>query len=527
MKNLKKLGALLLVLVLMFSLSANAFADVTIGTGNETVAGNGAAGDGEIGGYVDSDPDVQTVDDKAVVLKKEITAYNPDEAYIYGPAITYTYAIAAASGTELVTITDEAADHTSGIATKATALGGITTGVVVTGSGTGVTTGTPDIVWDNADILEASANGTANYKTLKLDFTNVVFTAPGVYRYKITETATYTNTGVTDGDITAIRYLDVYVMRSSTFNPTHDGTSGHEFVAGDWKVYGFVCVNSTVGTTAITPSTAATTEKTNGFVDTNTAADASTADQYYTYNFTVSKDLLNDNTMINHQFPMTVEFTGGPTGTFQLIAETDGTHSTLTTTTVAAGAATVNSTTGIPGAAATNAAILKVGGAAALSAFANAGAPKVADGNATANATTGFIKYIGIPNTAIVSVTETNDVVGTTYTVKAKEDDTTNDASALAAVDLTATSNANGLVGTPKAASVSYNETAKRTAATGNAADALGKNIDIQIINDLAIISPTGVAFRVAPYALMLGFGIAILVISRRRREEEEEPALA
>lgn len=52
-------------------------------------------------------------------------------------------------------------------------------------------------------------------KTLKLDLSAVSFTEPGIYRYKITETASTGVAGVTNDTIN-VRYLDVYVKNATT-----------------------------------------------------------------------------------------------------------------------------------------------------------------------------------------------------------------------------------------------------------------------------------------------------------------------
>ncbi len=499
MKGFKKIGALLLALVMVLAMSVTAFAD-----GEATLTG------GEVGGYTAAD--TQNLDNKKINIEKDLVAYNPDESYVYGPDLDFTYTIAA--GTTGVQITDATTDHTSGVSSVTTTLAGVGVGTTLKVNGAVSATGT--ISWENTDILETSAAGTANKKYLSLDFTDVVFSQPGVYRYMITETehtdAEYAAAGVTETTGSHVRYLDVYVMRSATFDPTHTGESGHAYVAGDWRVYGFVCVYNTSAAIDDTDSNHAV--KTNGFVaGTSDGSAAITADEYYTYNLTVTKDLVGDNTMINHQFPITVAFDDADsvTGTFQLIAETDGSKSSLTTSGNAAGT-TVNGT------AIAADTVKKVGSAVALESFANAGTPKIADGSTDTGTTVGKIKYIGIPYGVTATVTETNDNVGTTYTATVKEDDTTNAGTTLVATTLTSTT---GTMATGNAsASIDNTENAARTAAVTN------HNVAIEFTNTLAIISPTGYVARIAPYALMLAAGITLLVIFMKRRKpatEDEE----
>ncbi len=465
-KFMTRLAAVVFALAILFAMSVPAFAaqDLT---------------NGEVGGYTTAD--TQNVDDKVINLKKEITVYNPDEALVYGPAITYTYQIEPASGTELVTITDEVRDHASNLATTTTALAGVTTGVTMTG------TSADTIAWTNADILNASTTGTANYKDLTIDFSNVVFTAPGVYRYKITETATsYITSGVTDGGISNVRYLDVYVMRSASYT---DGTA-----ATQWKVYGYVCVNSDSATTAITPSSAVNTVKTNGFVDTNTAENTSTADEYRTYNLTLGKTLSGDDTMNSHKFPFDATWTAGSaTGTFQFIVEETGTAQVASKTAQTA-------TTTVNGATVAADTLYKVGGADAVGTTDKDGTPSIANG--------GTIKYIGIPNGTKVAVTENNDVMGTTYATTA-----TDNSAAVAFTGGTAV-----LSSDSKTATMDPNDTAIYAQAAAPTNDT---NVAIQFTNALSIISPTGLAFRIAPYALMLAAGVSLIVLFIKRKEND------
>ncbi len=482
MKNLKKILAVALAVMMLAALSVTAMASGTPAT----------LTNGEVGGYTTAD--TPNLDNKVVKIQKEITVYNPDETLIYGPQINFAYAITGATGAELVNITDSTStantndpDHYSGLAVTVTANSGVITGMSATGDGSA--TGTPTIVWTNDDVLEASATGTANYKYLTIDFTNVNFGAPGVYRYKIEETASsYTTSGVTDGTGTAVRYLDVYVMRSDSYDAT-------TLEAADWRVYGYVCIDSSLGTANVTDATT----KTNGFVDSDSTASVSTADEYRTYNLTIGKTLSGDATMNSHKFPFDATWIAGTaTGTFQFAVEETGTASATKTPETAT--ATVNGT------AITANSLYKVGGADAVGTADKDGTPLIAN--------SGTIKYIGIPNGTKVTVTETNDVVGTTYTTTGTETIGTG-----SATDIVWTGGTSAKSADNKAATMDQSDTTiyEQTAAPAN-----DSNVAIQVTNALAIISPTGVAIRVAPFVLILAAGMMLLVLSRKSRKAED-----
>lgn len=438
--------------------------------------------DGEVGGF--TTPDTAVAQDKNVNIQKEITAYNPDGKNVYGPAITYTYAIAPAAGDELVNITDETTDHASGVAVTAKANAGITTGVTMAG------TSANTIAWTNADILETSATGVANIKNLNVDFSNVVFSQPGVFRYKITETAeAYVTSGVEDGDNTNVRYLDVYVKRADSY------TTGD--TAAQWEIYGYVCVDSSLGTTDITPETV----KTNGFVDSDTATDNSTADEYRTYNLTVTKTLVGDDSMLNNEFPFDVAFDNGDaTGTFQLAAESTG-NATVTTTSNAAG-------TTVPGSAVAAGSLLKSGAADALATAGKDGNPTIANG--------ATVTYVGIPNGTTVTVTETNNVTGTTYSTTATQK--VGDADA-AAVEFDASSTG-ALSSDSKTVSVDNQETAVYAQAAATADDT---DVTIAFTNTFAVISPTGVVVRYAPYIIMIAAAGVLAVVAFKTKRKADE----
>ena len=380
-----------------------------------------------------------------------------------------------------VSITDATSDHASGVAANTTTLAGITTGVKVNGGTAGDTaSASGTLAWTNEDILDASSSGTANYKEFTIDFSNVNFSQPGVYRYVITETANaYTSSGVTtEVTGTHARYLDVYVMRSATYDET-------KTTSDNWQIYGYVC---TIESEPITPDGDTTTTgavKTNGFVTaTNDGTDVP-ADEYHTFNLTIGKTLSGDATMNSHKFPFEAKWTAGTaTGTFQFAVETEGTAS-VTSTAVGSGSRTLEA----------------VGDADEVGDVED-GSPLIAN--------SGTVKYIGIPTGTKVTITETNDVTGTTYTTTAKD----GTADAELTPGGTATSSDSTTVTMPQNGTAAYEQAAAPAADT---------NVTIQYTNTLALISPTGYVVRYAPYGLMLIGGIALLIVAKKHRRHTEE----
>ena len=66
------------------------------------------------------------------------------------------------------------------------------------------------------------------------------------------------------------------------------------------------------------------------------------------------------------------------------------------------------------------------------------------------------------------------------------------------------------------------NETSKDAVLNAQAHGTQNINKTIAFTNTLLVISPTGVVLRVAPYVLMLGVGLVLLVIARKRRLARE-----
>ena len=463
MKNtMKKALALALAVLMMASLSVAAFAE-----GEAELTG------GEVGGYAQADS--PTVQNKTLILKKELTAYNLDETQIQAPTISYTYTIAPVEPS--FNVTDEASDHATGIGARTVPTkAGITAGVTLTG--TAVNT----IAWTNTDTLTASATGTANYKDLKIDFSNVVFTGPGIYRYIITETApNYAASGVTEckaGEPAAShdRYLDVYVKAADSF------TNGS--TAEEWDIYGYVCMYENK---AITPDGDTTTTgamKTNGFVSGTNDGTVIKADSYYTFNVTVSKTVVNDNyAKATHAFPFTVIFTNADvTQSVDISSATTGTTTPTGFVDPAAGALSDDDTRGIV--------------------FIKDGAS---------------VKYIGIPNGTSVEVYETNDMTGVIYQVTT----TLTPTGTAPSTDNSVSWDVKPTVAVAQAAEKEAFQSTKATIAT--TADKDDDNAyAVAVTNRLLTISPTGVSLRVAPYALMLCAGLLLVFFSRRRKAKAE-----
>ena len=399
-KAYKRIAALALTLMLVFALSATAF----------------AAQEMDSSGVVGSTSESLN---KTLNIPVKLKVYNPETVNVYAPNITYTFTVAAGSaGKEITDSTGvKAKTKTAAVPTYASTLSWASASTLVGASSSG------------------DDSSTANVQNLALDFSGVSFGAAGVYRYTITESATYTGTGVTAGatgldtadNTKHVLYLDVYVK---------DGTA-----AGD-TIYGYVLHTADDDTT--TSST-----KVGCFED-----------EYYTSNLKVTKTLVGDAAKNTNQFPMNVAFDASSiTAGFHLVTRKTGTNATVSTL--------------------------------ADKTYTDAAAA-VANG-ATAN----YIEYVGIPTGVTFTVTETNNVQGTTY-------------NAQYAID-------GGTAST--AAPKYYNETLAATTTT--VAEKTAHTVDFT--NTLALISPTGVVLRVAPYVFMLAAGIFLLTLSRRRRRATED----
>ena len=390
---------------------------ITVSAEGATSLTNGVAGTG-----------AGTALEKVVEIEKELLVYNPSEAVVAAPQITYTYTLTAGTADKIITDSEKISGWT------------------IPGVLPATTTAT--VVYNNEDI-NAAAAGESNIKTFNFDFSGVSYPKAGIYRYVVTETTDVAKSaaGIEDGTISNVRYLDVYVRDART------GETGRQ-------IYGYVLMsydNDVDGQATATTNTVTQAVKTTGFVAATDAdgSSALTPDIYKTYNLTVGKTLNGDDYMLEHQFPFTINFTnGGVTQNVLLKVETTG-----------------NATAAEPAAGAINAA---------------AYTPTIAD-SAT-------VKYVGIPKASTQTVKETDDVHGTTYYSSYQID------------------------GGAASAQFPIMENDDSQTATLVEADETPVDHTIQFTNEFALISPTGVAWRVAPYALLLIAGICFAVYSQKRR---------
>ncbi len=293
MKKMRKLAALLLAVMMTVGLCATAWASSV--------------------NQIDADGTNET-SANTISFKNVLVAYNPDETSIYAPALSYAFAIEAATtegqgvGT---TVTDS--NDVQAIVLPGNYSGTDSNGNTIAVSGTPrITVAKPAYTMD--ETITAAPNGADNESLVTVDFNNVTFPKPGIYRYVLTRTVTDANAALETQDTTQttnknIRYLDVYVQE------TLDGTEVKH------PIYGYVLHN-------VTDDIDEDTEKSDGFYD-----------DYKTSNLVVSKTLVNDAAMNGHKFPFTVTFANTKNGHIMVDAK-EGTDGKAEVAAMGAGATT-------------------------------------------------------------------------------------------------------------------------------------------------------------------------------------------
>ncbi len=402
---------------------------------------------------------------QTISIEKDIVIYNPDDATVYVPEITYNYTVAEATVSANDTITDKEGNT---VKVKAGVENGVTMG----------TDSTADFPKTGEEKIAASATGTVLTDTFNLVIDPTKFAAAGVYRYIIseeTDASDLTDVGMTrsSNDYRSTRTLDVYIEDN---NGTR-GVVGYVLSVGD--------NTTTINGEDIDPATTIT-GKTTGFVQDyidktvdpeldGTPADGSTpktdkklADEYYTYNYKVTKVITGNLSDKMEKFPFTVTVKGNNGQKFTA----DGQEAAI----------------------ASGEKVIK----------------KLLGNNES-------IELIGIPANASIAVEESNPNLGT-YTVSLTE------ASEIEAPAVVYSDTIAKKLTPDSTASFDEKKISAYTDAS-TAADALlnKQNLkDTTFTNDLQTISPTGVVLMAAPYAIMLGAAVFFIVFSLRRRRDDE-----
>lgn len=195
-----------------------------------------------------------TFSSNSITLNKSVDMINEIDGNYYGPDITFTYTVAPATGT-LPPIVDE---NNNPIAYRKP---GRADAVTYDG-----------IIEYISAPKTFSAAGTPDNQTEQLSFDMSKFTAPGIYRYVLTDTtdaAVLNAAGIVrprgyDSEL----YLDVYVQEAAN---------------GGFEIYGAILIRND----------GETETKTDGFDD----------DEYHTFNVIVTKTTEGDK---SHEFPFTV-----------------------------------------------------------------------------------------------------------------------------------------------------------------------------------------------------------------------------
>lgn len=463
----KKLGAIILALVMIFALSATAFAeDTTNNTNNDS---------GSLNATTDPNSAIKTVAENKITLNKTLIVFNPEAVGVYEPNIQYTYSVTPVTvntAADKATVKDDGSLN-DGVPVTLHVKNGVAGGLVFTSAQAFADTNTK---------VDAKAAGTLVEKNIVLTVDPTVFTAAGIYRYKLSDT-----TAVADLNAVGItrpegyktdRYIDLYVK-----NNGKDASGNPLFKIENAVVFVETSVNPTEGN--ITPAT----EKTTGFNEDpqtdNDYTDDTTADHYYTYNLKVEKETTGNLADKSHGFPFAVSISGIKASKITFagvgVAAASAADETVTSGAVTKGELTESSVL------------------------------KLADGQS--------VTFYGIPYGASAIVSEYNDTYDE-YTAKKDVTKTTNASTEVKlAADVTLTAKdasakaelATILIDAGTAHSAT--DTTQKSTATTVA----------HFTNNLAEISPTGVVLRVAPYALMLGAGFLFILLAKRRKEEPEE----
>lgn len=141
-----------------------------------------------------------------ITIEKNLKVTNPTLTSVDGPGASFAYAVAP--------VAPAATNGGTSVSD------GTHTATVQQGPANGVTLSAASIEYPIGTAVNASATGADNIKSITATADISKFTAPGIYRYELTETATLGDCEAANTETSGKRYIDVYVV---------NGTSGLEF----------------------------------------------------------------------------------------------------------------------------------------------------------------------------------------------------------------------------------------------------------------------------------------------------------
>ena len=418
---MKKIGALVLAVVMVMAMGTTAFAAIGDG-GTDTTGGND------------------------LTFTKSILMKNKNASSVREPNIQYTYTITDAGISTDTSDGDPAYTVTDSSGNTAYVYSVVSEGVALT---TVLPTSAVTVTFADTNSVSTSEAGVETSKNVTFTFAGSAFPHPGIYRFLVTETTNVTKESVGIIENTGYSntmYLDVYVKGADGGN----------------AIYGYVLFETNQNTNITSANALSEHNKSNGWCNGDAAgANYQNQDIYETYDVEVTKTVNSDTTGKNNQFPFVVTLGTNVANKID-VAVTNGSLTTAATPTLSTTDSTVINAT------------MKDGGSLTIT---------------------------GIPAYAATTVdaVETNN----TYDV------------------YTATPTVNG---TAETATVLQRNDTKAISQLSVAA----KNLEKQTVayaNVMTQISPTGVVLRIAPYAIMLGAGVAlfIVLVAKRRKQNDDE----
>lgn len=464
MKRFMRIGALVLAIMMITMVGAAYAADGTNNTNDDT---------GSLNNETDPNTAIKTVSSNTFTLNKTLIMFNPETVGVYEPSIQYTYNVTTVTVNTGATVTDD---------------GSLNNGTPVTyqvksGVAGGLTCTSATAFSNSNKVTGVNPAGTLVEKTITLTTDPTVFSAAGIYRYKLTDT-----TNVDDLNAVGItrptgykvdRYIDLYVK--------NDGNNANG--TPKFKIDNAVVFTTEYVTDPTTDDINTTTLKTTGYNESSQTDDNYTddtnADHYYTYNLKVEKETTGSMADRSHQFPFSVaisdikaeKITYAGVG----VAANSATDETVTSNAISKGELTENS------------------------------ALKLKDGES--------VTFYGIPYGAKATVNEYNDTYDEYKAVAA----TTKTTYASTEVKLPSNVTLTSKTATAKAELANILIDANIAHNANDATQSSAHTTLAHFTNNLAEISPTGYVSRFAPYALILVGGIVLLIIAMKRKGHKEE----